>query len=96
MIAFIKSLEGERETYSNTNGRVYICIRKIDLLLPNETCFHSQITFTTSNLYYLMVPSVTDYKFNLYATKFLNYLAIFPIMTSNFVVYIVHILLRRL
>jgi len=30
----------------NTNGRVYDCIREIGLLLPNETYFHSQITFT--------------------------------------------------
>jgi len=49
MIAFIKSLGGEGETYilyCNTNGRVYDCIREIGLVLSNETCFHSQITFT--------------------------------------------------
>jgi len=46
MIAFIKSLGGEGETYilyCNTNGSVYDCIREIGLLLSNE---HSQITFT--------------------------------------------------
>jgi len=45
MIALIKSLGGEGETYIlyyNTNGRIW----EIGLLLSNETCFHSQITFT--------------------------------------------------
>jgi len=49
MIAFIKLLRGEGETYilyCNTNGCVYDCIREIGMLLSNESCFHSQITFT--------------------------------------------------
>jgi len=40
---------GKGETYilyCNTNRRVYDCIREIGLLLPDETCFHSQIMFT--------------------------------------------------
>jgi len=60
MIAFIRSLEGEGEVYilyCNTNGCVYACTREIGLLLPDETCFHSQVMATTS-----YIPSVTDYK----------------------------------
>jgi len=51
MIAFIKSLGGgggggRWDIFTLSNGCVYDCIREIGLLLSNETCFHTQITFT--------------------------------------------------
>jgi len=75
------------------NGRVYDCIREIGLLLSNETCFHSQITFT----YHLPVLSHGSNckrlgtTFNLICVRqglliTHTMMAIFLIMTSNFVV----------
>jgi len=96
MIAFIKSLGGEGETYilyCYTNGHVYDCIREIDLLLSNETCFNSQITFTY-NLPVLSHGSNCkrlQTTFNSICARqslLITYtmMAIFLIMTSKFVI----------